>query len=144
MLFVCGCFFTIECRSQAFEEFPIRVDISSCTVDVVWREQRADILDPLRSPRKPNLTPQRSTVLRRERFQFNSIFWGTNSSIKIAAKARSRAMSALSQCTDLSFICLGCGQVADPIGEMNPPLGIVLGDRGGEGLMSAVVDEAFR
>lgn len=135
---------TIGSHLKAFDDYPIRVDTQVATVDVVWREKRYEMggmwkcSDPLN---------RGASVLRRERFQFDDIFWGPQGAIKLGGTSRQRAVDAITRNTDLCFICLAAGERGDKKnsrGLMDPPMALLLGDQGGQGLVSAVVDEMFR
>ena len=135
---------TIGSHLKAFDDYPIRVDTQVATVDVVWREKRYEMggrwksSDPL---------SRGASVLRRERFQFDEMFWGPTGAVRLGGNSRQRAVDAISRNTDLCFICLAAGEKGDENktrGLMDPPMALLLGDQGGQGLVSAIVDEIFR
>lgn len=146
---------------QAFDDYPVRVDTEAQAVDVVWREVRIGEAamhawgsSPFASPASANRSgitvergssASRNTVLRRERFSFDDIFHGPTADGRLAMYCRQRARKALEAGRNLTFLCLGCGDV--PTGgesAVEPPISTLLGGGGGTGLISSVVDEIFR
>lgn len=88
-----------------------------------------------------------ASVLRRERFQFDDIFWGPTGEARLGGSSRQRAVEAMIHNTDLCFLCLAAGERGDEKktgGLMEPPITLLLGDQGGQGLISGIVDEIFR
>jgi hypothetical protein len=159
--------------SQAFDDYPLRVDTEATAVDVVWREARnggatgprwgATLGRPntqLRSAafgsarRASNNSGSdagdwgssaRNTVLRRERFAFDDVFHGPTADGRLAMFCRQRARKALEGGRNLAFLCLGCGDApAGGDSAVEPPVSALLGGGGGTGLISSVVDEVFR
>lgn len=116
------------------------MDTQLCYLDVIWRDRRQSIDDPLRSPSGSN----RVAILRRERFQFDSVFCGSDATIRLSASARDRVLQALNRNSDLCFTCLACGEVTTPDAGLEPPLASIIGDHGGHGVLSATVEEVFR
>lgn len=127
---------------QAFDDYPIRVDTQLAAVDVVWKEKRYEMPGMWRS------VDNRAPILRRERFQFDEVFWGHHAGLRLTGTCRQLTVDAMSRNKDVCFICLGCGDRSasyeDIGGEgSDPPLALLMGDYGGQGLISGVVDEIF-
>ena len=115
------------------DTFPIRVDVESAGVDVLWREPREGA--PMRKER---------SVLRRERFQFDDVYAGLGAADKLFAVMRKRVRRAISLNRSLVYLGLSCGEtVAECKSALEPPLALVFGDRGGVGALSVTVDELF-
>lgn len=130
--------------TKAFDDYPIRIDAQVATVDIVWREKRYEMNGMWRNG---DPLSRGASVLRRERFQFDEIFLGSPGVVKLGGNCRQRAVEALQQNIDLCFISLAAGDIdqARRNGSlMEPPMALLLGDQGGQGLISAVVDEIFR
>jgi len=111
---------------QAFDEYPIRIDVEASTVDVVWRERRQS---------------DGNNALRRERFVFEDIFSSPHSNLRFNVYCRYRTRSALASNTNLVFICLGSGD--NSYGYPEPTVSLVLGERGGSGVASNIIYEIF-
>jgi hypothetical protein len=148
------------------------VDAETAVVDVVWRESRhggsgiplaltqsvegytfAEHLSarktkamsrppPLQN--QPTVAPTtENSILRRERFLFDDVFIGHAALNRLAYYTRQRTRKALESANNLVFTCLGCG---DSVSEfaVEPPVGLLLGNGGGTGLISSCIDEIFR
>jgi len=116
---------------KAFEDFPVRLDLESLTADVVWREER---------PTYNNNDENRSTIMRRERFNFDDIFCGPNAMSRMKTYVQQRTRKAILEGTNITFIGFACGLSNNP---MEPPLAILLGASGGSGVASMVINELF-
>lgn len=157
---------------KAYEEFPIRADMESMSVDVVWREPRADYKAGMNSssqsvfrgqssfkPLRGGVTAktiasahnnwqidndieQAQRILRRERFQFDAMYVGLSADKKMAEYLRYRTRAAIENCANMVFICNACG---DSIaGDIEPSVNIALGSGGGSGVASSILQEAFK
>jgi hypothetical protein len=107
------------------------LDLESLTADVVWREER---------PTFNNNDESRSTIMRRERFNFDDIFCGPTAMSRMKAYVQQRTRKALLEGSNLAFLCFSCGLSTNP---MEPPLAILLGAKGGSGIASMVINELF-
>lgn len=188
---------TSHFHEQAFDDFPIRVDLEAAAIDVVWRDRRSSastvvrgdnsrlkpshssskdgVVDaghyregqftfttlntnttvkaaierdkygnkiiPKQLGSKRDILPTQYSVLRRERFNFDDVFAGNSALGRLAAFTRQRTRKALETGRNLTFLCLACGDA--PAGDIEPTVAMLLGNSGGTGLLSQVVDEAF-
>jgi hypothetical protein len=92
--------------------------------------------------REPRLTsaPHEQAILRRERFQFDSLYAGNGSIKKLSSLVRDRVQRAVSGNRSLVFLCLSCGETAlDCASSLEPPLNILYGSKGGTGVISTAV-----
>ena len=122
------------------DTFPIRIDVESAGVDVIWREAR----DHSRRNIYEKIDKERN-ILRRERFQFDEIFAGVGAPFKLYVVLRDRVKRSISLNRSLTFVVLSCGETFDDSLStvVEPPLALLLGDKGGSGILSTVVDELF-
>ena len=116
------------------DTFPIRVDVESAGIDLIWREPREGA---------PNSKRDRS-ILRRERFQFDDVFAGLGAAAKLFSTMRKRVKRALTLNRSMVFLGLSCGETIEQCKSLlEPPLAMVFGDRGGGGVLSVTIDELF-
>lgn len=127
---------------QAFEENPIRLDIENSTIDVVWRDSRTVINSNIRGEYSYNA---KASTLRRERFHFNDSYAGPGGLGKLCSYARQRVKTSVQTGRGLVFVCVAAGD-GDELtsSQVEPPVSVVLGDCGGQGLISSVMDSLFR
>lgn len=118
---------------KAFEDFPLRLDLESSTADVVWREER-----PTYNNNDDNSS--RSTIMRRERFNFDDIFCGPSALGRMKTYVQYRTRKALIEGSNIVFLCFACGLSSSPL---DPPLALILGSKGGSGVASMVINELF-
>jgi len=94
----------------------------------VWREPRL------------SSAPHEHAILRRERFQFDNVFAGTNSIKRLSDLVKDRVQRAVVANRSLVFMCLSCGETAlDCSANLEPPLNILYGSKGGSGVIIAAV-----
>lgn len=114
--------------AKAFEEFPIRADLESSSVDVVWREARegANASGSSKAPHYSNstLSSRRNKApfgssysetsqfapvytLRRERFTFDAVFAGGKAQQKLRQVVRQNMRNSLASAMNLVCICTG-------------------------------------
>lgn len=133
--------------SRAFEEYPIRADLESNSIDCVWREypdsQSSKYSDPqitLRSPNKvAKVQSYPKQVLRRERFVFDQLLVGGNSQRALVGLARRHCRNALSTSSNCVFICSGVGTT----NAIESSVTTALGTAGGTGVVAAIIEEIF-
>lgn len=82
------------------------------------------------------------SVLRRERFIFDDVFAGLRASDRMYLYMRQRTRKALECARNVVFLSLGCGEVLE--GSVEPTVSVLLGNGGGTGIISNVIDEIFR
>ena len=131
---------------QAFEENPIRFDVENSTIDVVWRDTRA----VLNTTSKGEYTytsakNAKASTLRRERFHFNESYAGPGGLGKLCSYARQRVKRSVQTGRGIAFLCVAAGDGESRKGssQVEPPVSVVLGDCGGQGLISAVIGSLF-
>jgi hypothetical protein len=87
----------------------------------------------------------KASTLRRERFHFNESYAGPGGLGKLCAYARQRVKISLLTGRGLAFVCVAAGDNESlSSAQVEPPVSVVLGDCGGQGLISAVMDSLFR
>jgi len=87
----------------------------------------------------------RASTLRRERYCFDDIYAGPDAISRLYAYTRKRTKAALLSGRGLAFLCLAGGEcVSRNTVSLEPTVSLVVGDSGGHGLMSAVVEEIFK
>ena len=127
-------------------DHPLQLCADTLSADVVWREAHEAPQRPAPAARggaSSKAAPHSShaTVMRRERFSFDDVLVGPGARDHLSSYARHRARRALASGRGLVFLCLACGD--SPRQALEPPLALVLGEAGGRGLGSVVVDEIF-
>jgi len=101
------------------------------TAEVVWRAERPG------SSKSSN----RNLTLRREKFSFDSIMAGPTSTSHLETYIRHRTKRALLAGKGITTIALACGE--ETKGILEPPVALVLGEGGGQGMAGAIVEEVF-
>jgi hypothetical protein len=127
---------------KAFEENPIRFDVENSTIDVVWRDSRTMINTTHRGEYSYNA---KASTLRRERFHFNESYAGPGGLGKLCAYARHRVKRSVQTGRGIVFMCVaaGDGEGGGSSAQVEPPVSVVLGDCGGQGLISSVIESLF-
>ena len=130
--------------SKAFEENPIRFDVENSTVDVVWRDSRT--LMNSSGNGDYSYSNSKTSTLRRERFHFNESYAGPGGLGKLCAYARGRVKKSIQSGRGIAFVCVagGEGNAIHRNSQVEPPVSVVLGECGGQGLISAVTETVFR
>lgn len=123
---------------QSHEENPIRIDLENKTVDVVWREHK-----PLQSGKSHS--DHSVCTLRRERFTFDHLCGGVEAAQRFSTLLRKRTRHSLLSGRGIVYVCLSAGTSATiTTTKLEPPLAAILGESGGNGMMSMIIDEIFR
>lgn len=129
---------------KTFEEYPLRIDLESNAVDVVWREARHGTNPgPATSRSQSNqLEVSGPKVLRRERFIFDELCYGNKAYKRLHEILQLKVKQALIQSRNLVFLCTGCGEM--PRDELEPPVMLALGSGGGTGIASLILTTVFK
>lgn len=112
------------------------MDVESASVDVVWRELRSN------GSGHASYEGSRSTTLRRERFLFHDVFAGPQAHLRSNAYCRHRVRKALFAGQNLVFNLIAAGESSAH--RLEPPMQVLLGDAGGQGLISQALEEVFQ
>jgi hypothetical protein len=119
------------------------VDVENCTLDVVWREKHV-AGETFRFSRGDAGMSARSSTLRRERYSFDDVFTGTYAMENMCTYAKKRTKTALQNGRGVAYMSLAGGEYGGSgASYLEPPMAMLLGDCGGQGLMSAVAEEIF-
>jgi hypothetical protein len=87
----------------------------------------------------------KASTLRRERFHFNESYAGPGGLGKLCSYARQRIKRSVQTGRGIAFVCVaaGDGEAGKSSAQVEPPVSVVLGDCGGQGLISAVIESLF-
>ena len=128
---------------QGYDESPLRVDVENCTLDVVWRENHVGG-ETFRLSRGHPGVGTRSSTLRRERYTFDDAFIGPSAVESMCSYAKKRVKSSLLNGRGVAYLCVAGGEYGGRgASYLEPPMAMLLGDCGGQGIMSAVAEEIF-
>ena len=88
----------------------------------------------------------KSSMLRRERFHFNDSYVGPGGLGRLCSYARQRVKQSIQTGRGIVFTCAAAGDsdICANTAHVEPPVSVVLGDCGGQGLLSAVVESLFK
>lgn len=121
--------------------------MENSTIDVVWRDSRTVLNTTSKGEYSYTSTKSaKASTLRRERFHFNESYAGPGGLGKLCSYARQRVKRSVQTGRGIAFVCVAAGDGESQhrgTSQVEPPVSVVLGDCGGQGLISAVMGSLF-
>jgi hypothetical protein len=109
----------------------------------VWRERH--IYGPDKRHGHQNGGVQTASTLRRERYNFDDIYTGPDAPTRLSSYIKRRVKTSLLNSRGIVYLCLAGGDFGThSTAYLEPPMSLILGDSGGQGLISSTLDEIFK
>ena len=88
---------------------------------------------------------QTASTLRRERYSFDDVYTGPDAAPRLSSYTKRRIKTSLLGSRGIVFLCLAGGDFGvNSTAYLEPPMSLILGDSGGQGLISSALDEIFK